>query len=83
MVTHGIPSPSSRRRFLKPTITENAAALCKAELNYRPVLNWRLYACLLEFAGYLKDELERMGMEPRDMMDEQSFMWCIAPGKYD
>jgi len=38
---------------------------------------------LLKFAGYLKGELERMGTEPRDMIDVQSFMWCIAPGKYD
>lgn len=69
--------------FLKPTVSQNAANLCKAELNYRPELNWLTYCCLLEFADYLKGELVKMGMAPQDMIDVQSFMWCIAPGKYD
>lgn len=68
--------------FLKPTVTQHAADLVKAELSYRSELNWQTYSCLLEFAGYLKTELVKMGMEPRDMIDVQSFMWCIAPGKY-
>ena len=68
--------------FLKPTVTQHSADLVKAELNYRSELNWLTYSCLLDFAGYLKAELVRMGMEPRDMIDVQSFMWCIAPGKY-
>ena len=67
--------------FLKPTVTQHAADLVKAELNYRSELNWLTYSCLLEFAGYLKTELVKMGMGPRDMIDVQSFMWCIAPGK--
>jgi hypothetical protein len=67
--------------FLKPTVTQHAAELVKAELNYRSELNWLTYSCLLEFAGYLKTELAKMGMGPRDMIDVQSFMWCIAPGK--
>lgn len=69
--------------FLKPTVTQHAADLLKAELNYRPELNWRTYGCLLAFAGYLKGELIKIGMAPRDMIDVQSFMWCIAPGKYE
>lgn len=69
--------------FLKPEITKHAAALTKAELNYRSDLNWLTYSCLLEFAKYLKDELVAMEMNPRDMIDVQSFMWCITPGKYD
>ena len=69
--------------FLKPEITKHAAALTKAELNYKPDLNWLTYSCLLDFARYLKDELIAMEMNPRDMIDVQSFMWCITPGKYD
>jgi len=67
--------------FLKPEIAKQAAALTKAELNYRSGLNWLTYSCLLDFAKYLKDELDGMEMNPRDMIDVQSFMWCIT--KYD
>jgi len=69
--------------FLKPEVTKHATSLMRAELNYKPSLNWLTYSCLLNFATYLKDQLEAMDMAPRDMIDVQSFMWCIAPGKYD
>lgn len=68
--------------FLKPEIAKNATALTQAELNYRSELNWLTYSCLLEFSAYLKDQLVNMDMHPRDMIDVQSFMWCITPGKY-
>jgi len=68
--------------FLKPEITKHAALLTKAELNYRSNLNWLTYSCLLDFAKYLHKELIAMDMKPRDMIDVQSFMWCITPGKY-
>ncbi len=68
--------------FLKPTVAQHAANLVKAELNYRSDLNWLTYKCLLEFSQGLKTYLVDEGMPPRDMIDVQSFMWCIAPGKY-
>ena len=67
--------------FLKPDITKHAAELTGAELNYKPALNWLTYSCLLDFAHYLKGELVGMGLNPRDMIDVQSFLWCITPGK--
>lgn len=69
--------------FLKPEITQHAAELTKFALNYKSELNWLTYACLLEFSKYLHDELVNMDMAPQDMIDVQSFMWCITPGKYD
>ncbi len=68
--------------FLKPTVCQHATDLCAFELNYKSDLNWLTYKCLLEFSGYLKKELEKMELEPRDMIDVQSFMWCIRPGSY-
>jgi hypothetical protein len=65
--------------FLKPTVTQIAAEISGFEINYRADLNWRTYASVLKFANYLKAEL--MELSPRDMIDIQSFMWCIAPGK--
>ena len=63
--------------FLKPTVTQNAADISGFEINYRPGLNWYTYKSVLSFANYLKAELVELA--PRDMIDVQSFMWCIAP----
>ena len=46
------------------------------EINYRPEINWRTYKSILDFSEYLKGEL--LDLKPRDMIDVQSFMWCIA-----
>jgi hypothetical protein len=69
-----------RHMFVKPTITQNAAEVCGYEINYRPELNARTYRSVLEFSAYLKKAIA--SLEPRDMIDVQSFMWCIAPGTY-
>ena len=70
-------SCSSLSHVCKPTITQHAAALCGFEINYRPEVNWLTYDLVLKFSQYLKDEL--VDLRPRDMIDVQSFMWCIAP----
>lgn len=66
--------------FVKPTITQHAAELCCFELNYKPQINWLTYKSVLSFSKYLFSELSEL--KPRDMIDVQSFMWCIAPGTY-
>ena len=65
--------------FVKPTVTQNAAEISAFELNYRPQLNWLTYKSVLEFSEYLQSEL--VELKPRDMIDVQSFMWCISPYK--
>jgi hypothetical protein len=50
--------------------------VCRFELNYRPEPNWLTYRCLLEFAQNLRNKLA--DLEPKDMIDVQSFLWCIA-----
>jgi Protein of unknown function (DUF3553). len=67
--------------FLKPEITKQATNLTMAELNYKPTLNWLTYKNFLDFAHYLKGRLVDLGLKPRDMIDVQSFLWCITPGK--
>lgn len=69
-----------RYMFMKPTVTQSAAEVSAFEINYRPKLNWLTYKSVLAFSDYLKSELSEL--KPRDMIDVQSFMWCIAPGKY-
>jgi hypothetical protein len=63
--------------FVKPIVTQNAAMLSGFEINYRPEINWLTYSRVLAFCEYLKNELA--DLKPRDMIDIQSFMWCIAP----
>ncbi len=63
--------------FLKPTVTQNAASISAFEINYTPQLNWLTYKRVLKFAAYLRDALTEL--RPRDMIDIQSFMWCIKP----
>lgn len=71
--------------FLKPVVTQEAADISAYEINYRPELNWYTYSSVLEFAHYLKAQLTDLApgadLAPRDMIDVQSFMWCIAPRK--
>ncbi|MBI9090324.1 MAG: DUF3553 domain-containing protein [Desulfobacterium sp.] len=65
--------------FVKPTVTRNVSKLCGFEINYQPKLNWLTYNSVLKFSSYLNTEL--LNLEPRDMIDVQSFMWCIE--KYE
>lgn len=67
---------SDSQMFVKPTITQNAAALCRWEINYQPKVNWQTYNQILKLAGHLFEGLSEL--KPRDFIDIQSFMWCIA-----
>ncbi len=66
--------------FVKPTITQHSSELCGFEINYKPNLNWLTYRSVLDFSNYLFSAISEL--KPRDMIDVQSFMWCIAPGTY-
>jgi hypothetical protein len=66
--------------FVKPIITQHAAEVCGFEINYKPLPNWGTYSAVLRLSRYLYDELA--ALKPRDLIDVQSFMWCVAPGKY-
>jgi hypothetical protein len=65
----------SDHMFLKPEVTQAAADACRFELMYRPQINSRTYSRLLEFSQHLKTQLS--DLEPRDMIDVQSFIWCV------
>jgi hypothetical protein len=67
--------------FIKPTVTRNAADICHFDIHYRPDLNWETYEAILRFSKFLRTELTKAELQPRDMIDVQSFMWCIRPDK--
>lgn len=62
--------------FMKPVVTQDAAAVCGFTLNYWKDPNWDTYQRLLAFAEDLKAKLT--DLEPKDMIDIQSFIWLIA-----
>lgn len=63
--------------FVKPTVTQYSSELCGWEVNYKPKLNWLTYKSVLSFSEHVRSEISEL--EPRDMIDVQSFMWAIAP----
>ncbi len=65
-----------RYMFMKPLVTIRAAEICAFDLNYKPQPNWLTYQKLLKFAEYLKGALA--DLQPRDMIDVQSFIWCTG-----
>jgi hypothetical protein len=65
--------------FLKPTLTQNAAVLCRFDLGYRPEPNRLTYRRLLTFAHLLGEVLGTL--EPADMFDLQAFVSCLAQVK--
>lgn len=65
--------------FLKPVVTQPAAELSAFEIHFRPDLNWQTFKSVLDFSEYLRSELK--DLKPRDMIDIQSFMWCLGMNK--
>ncbi len=70
------------RIFIKPEVTKFAAQACGWDLQYDSALNWNTLARAERMAQHLFDELQRIGLKPRDMIDAQSFIWCIDPKSY-
>ena len=66
------------RIFIKPEVTQKAAALCCWEINYQSELNWRTYSGVQSLYHYMREQLDRAGLNPRDMIDVQSFVWCTS-----
>lgn len=70
----------SDHMFVKPSITQQVSELCNIPVNYHPEVNWLTYKSVLDFSQYLMEGIQEL--KPRDMIDVQSFMWCITPGHY-
>lgn len=67
--------------FLKPMVTQRAAALYGYDLAYASRPAWGTYASLLDFAGTVLRDLK--DLKPRDMIDAQSFIWVLGSSEYD
>jgi hypothetical protein len=67
--------------FLKPMVTRTAAGEYGFDFRYRSRPNWETYSNLLEFAQVVSDDLS--DLEPRDMIDIQSFLWVQGSDEYE
>ena len=65
--------------FVKPVAMQRAAETCGFDIAYRTEPNWLTYSKVLEVSRYMWEELADLG--PRDMLDVQSFLWCIETGQ--
>lgn len=68
--------------YVKPETTKNALEISGFYGAYqsRPCYNY--YKVVLECSHYIFQKTKNAGMNPKDMIDIQSFMWCIRPS-YD
>lgn len=70
-----------RHLFFKPTVTRRAAAAYHWPLPYEARPSWTGYLALLDFAERLRNDLG--DLEPRDMIDLQSFIWVQGSDEYE
>jgi hypothetical protein len=66
--------------FLKPNVTRVAAAAYGFDLPYQSRPNWDTYESLLALAATVKADLR--DLNPRDMIDIQSFLWVQGSDEY-
>ena len=69
-----------RHFFLKPMVTRLAASEYGFDFQYRSRPNWDTYSNLLKFAETVRRDLA--DLEPRDMIDIQSFLWVQGSDEY-
>lgn len=62
--------------FVKPTLTQAAAAALGFELRYSPRPNWTTYERVLRMSRLYMEQLADLG--PRDFIDVQSFFWVTG-----
>jgi hypothetical protein len=69
-----------REIFLKPNVTRRAAKAYGVPFDYTTRPGWKTYAALLAFAQRIAHDLA--DLEPRDLIDIQSFIWVQGSDEY-
>jgi hypothetical protein len=76
----GFIAQPKRHIFLKPNVTREAARKFGFPFHYESRPGSRTYASLLKFAAAARHELS--DLQPRDMIDIQSFIWVLGSAEY-
>jgi hypothetical protein len=66
--------------FLKPNTTRSAAREYGFDFEYKSRPSWDIYKNLLEFAETIRRD--QSDLQPKDMIDLQSFIWVIGSEEY-
>jgi hypothetical protein len=61
---------------MRPAVTQQAAARCRFQLDYRPELDRRTYGRLLAFARVLRETMA--SLNPTDHLDVQGIVGFLA-----
>ena len=77
----GFIAQPEKHIFLKPNVTRIAAREYAFDFEYRSRPNRETYASLREFAATVRRD--QKDLEPRDMIDLQSFMWVQGSDEYE
>jgi len=67
--------------FLKPMVTRTAARQYGYDFDYRSRPNWGTYSSLLDLAHKVEADLH--DLQPKDMIDIQSFLWVQGSDEYE
>lgn len=67
--------------FLKPNVTRIAAREYGYDFPYRSRPTWETYSGFLRFAETVRHDLR--DLEPRDLIDIQSFLWVQGSSEYE
>jgi hypothetical protein len=81
LTVFGFIAQPDRHIFLKPNVTRLAAKEYDFDFRYRSRPNWDTYQSLIEFAQQVRHDTE--DLEPRDMIDLQSFIWVQGSDEYE
>ncbi len=76
----GFLADPKKHMYLKPTVTKVAAAKYKFDFMYSSKPNWEVYLSLLSFAEQVRTDTAKLN--PRDMIDLQSFIWVQGSDEY-
>jgi len=79
----GFLARPDRHLFLKPRVTREAARAYGFDLTYQSAPCWPVYESLLTFGAIIRRDLERhRGLQARDLIDVQSFIWVQGAQAY-
>jgi hypothetical protein len=71
----------ARHILLKPRVTQIAAEHYAFAFDYKSQVNWRTYQSALNFAAQVRSDIT--DLNPRDMIDIQSFIWVQGSEEYN
>ncbi|MGH7638769.1 MAG: hypothetical protein ACREOK_14060 [Gemmatimonadaceae bacterium] len=77
----GMIAEPEKHLFLKPMVTRAAAREYGCDFRYASRPNWDTYVSMLEFAEQVRED--QADLEPRDMIDLQSFIWLQGSDEYE